>query len=343
MDYTAFIKDLEEFMPTLGSIFDKCYNSLLAGEPLPGLDEIWNMILNTVKENMADSLQVFFSMFIIGLLSSVLTHCGNIFKNRQISDLAFYFTYLYAVILLLQVFYVMLETAVAAVESIISFTQILIPAFYITVAMCYASITAGAFYQLNLLLLYAVEIIFPEVIIPLISCFVFIAVISGSAEEDRFHEILSLIKKSIGVIIKVCMSTVAGIGVMKSLIHPVADHVNYNLFQKTIAAIPGIGDVTDSVSKMLLGSAVLIKNSMGIVALLLMILLVSAPLTKLFLLSFLLKAAGAGVGLFGEQRLTKCIARVSEGGFMLLKATLAVIMIFFILIALVTAVAGRGY
>ena len=62
-------------------------------------------------------------------------------------------------------------------ENIVSFTQILIPAFYIAVAMCYASVTAGAFYQLNLLLLYAVEIIFPEVVLPMIFCFVFVSVI----------------------------------------------------------------------------------------------------------------------------------------------------------------------
>ncbi len=342
MEYTDLINNLENFMPTFGNRFEEYYNRLLAGESLPGIENIWDLIVQTIKENWADGMQVFFSLLMIGVLSSVLTHCGNLFKNRQISDLAFSFTYLYAVILLLKVFYVMLEASVSAVESIISFTQILIPAFYIAVALCYASITAGAFYQLNLLLLYAVEVIFPEFIIPMISCFVFVAVISGATEDDRFREMLSFLQKGVGGVIKICITTVTGVGVIKSLIHPVADSVNYNLFQKTVAAIPGIGDVTDSLSKMLLGSALLIKNSVGIVALLLMITLSCAPLVKILFLATMLKAAGACVGIFGEQRLTKCIDRVSEGGFMLLKATLAVVMIFFILIALVTAVAGRG-
>lgn len=343
MEYDALTKELERFMPTFGDMFEEFYLQLLDSGSMPGLSSIWEMIVYTVKENIGDTIQVFISLLIIGALSSVLHQCGELFRNRQIANLAFYFTYLYAVILLLKVFYVMTDAAVVLVENLIAFTQIMIPAFYIAVAMCYASVTAGAFYQLNLLLLYAVEILFPEIVIPMIACFVYISVISGSTEDDRFGALTELIKKGVTLLIKICITTVTGVGVMKSLIHPVADSVNYTLFQKTVAAIPGIGDVTDSVSRMLLGSAVLIKNSIGIVSLILMILLVSAPLTKIFLLAVMIKVSGACVSMFGDKRLTKCIDRVSEGGFLIVKATLAVVMIFFIMIALVTAVAGRGF
>lgn len=342
MEYNDLMRDLEHFMPTFGDLFESFYNRLLNGGELPGFSEICSLIYETIQENLQDVTGVFISLFMIGILSCVLHQCNHLFGNRQIADLAFYFTYLYAVILLLKVFYVMVDTAVLLVENIIAFTQLLIPAFYIAVAMCYATVTAGAFYQLNLLLLYAVEIIFPEVIIPLISCFVFTAIISGSTEDDRFEELAGLIKKSVSLLIKICVSTATGVGIMKSLIHPVADSVQYNMFQKTIAAIPGIGDVTDSVSKMFLGSAILIKNSIGITALILMILLVSAPLTKLLLLAGVIKVTSACVGMLGEKRLTKCINRVSDGGFMIFKSSLSVVMIFFIMIALVTAVAGRG-
>lgn len=342
MDYDALSNELEHFMPTFGDLFEELYKQLLNGE-MPGLSVIWEMVVATVKDNVGDVWQVFIGLLIIGVLSTVLHHCGNLFHNRQISDLAFYFTYLYGVILLLKVFFVMAETALEMIESIISFTQIMIPAFYIAVAMCYASLTAGAFYQLNLLLLYAVEILFPEIIMPLITGFVYISVISGSTEDDRFSGLTDFIKKAVCLMIKICISTVAGVGVMKSLIHPVADSVKYTMFQKTVAAIPGIGDVTDSVSKMLLGSALLIKNSIGIVFLLLLILLVCAPVTKIFLLASMIKLSGACVGMLGDKRLTKCIDRVAEGGFLLLKASLGVVMVFFVMIALVTAVAGRGF
>lgn len=343
MEYDALTKELERFMPTFGELFEEFYQQLLSGDSMPGFSSVWDMIVYTIKENIGDTIQVFVSLIIIGVLSSVLHQCGDLFRNRQIANLAFYFTYLYAVVLLLKVFYVMADAAVVLVENMIAFTQIMIPAFYIAVAMCYASVTAGAFYQLNLLLLYAVEILFPEIVIPMIACFVYISVISGSTEDDRFGALAELLKKGTSLLMKICITTVTGVGVMKSLIHPVADSVNYTLFQKTVAAIPGIGDVTDSVSRMLLGSAVLIKNSIGIVFLILMILLVSAPLTKIFLLAAMIKISGACVGMFGDKRLTKCIDRVSEGGFLILKAALSVVMIFFIMIALVTAVAGRGF
>ena len=213
MEYDDLIRDLEHFMPTFGDMFKEFYRQLISGGELPGLSVIWNLIKGTIQDNIQDIMGVFASLLIIGILSSILTRCSDIFKNRQVSELAFYFTYLYAVILLLNVFYVIVETAVLLVENIITFTQLLIPAFYIAVAMCYASVTAGAFYQLNLLLLYAVEIIFPEVIIPLITCFVFISVISGSTEDDRFGELTALMKKGVSLLIKVCITTVTGMSI----------------------------------------------------------------------------------------------------------------------------------
>ena len=342
MDYKDLIRDLETFMPTFGDLFTRFYEQLIAGEEVPGLDMIWKGILDTIRANAEDVTGIFVSFMIIGVLSSVLIRWGDIFRNRQISEMAFYFTYLYGVILLLKVFYVMAETAVILVENIISFTQMLIPAFYIAVAMCYSSVTAGAFYQLNLLLLYAVEIIFPEMILPIISSYVFVSVISGVDEGDSFAGIAGLMKRGIGLLIKICITTVAGLGVIKGLIHPAADNMKYTVLQKTMAAIPGMGDITESLAKMMLGSAILIKNSLGVVILLLMLVLVSGPITKIFLLATVLKISAAGMGIFGEKRLARCADRVAEGGFMLLKSVLAVVIIFFIIIALVTAVAGRG-
>lgn len=342
MEYDQLVYDLENFMPTFGDMFKAFFTQLTTGRELPGLDTLWNIVISTMQENVMDMLNVFVSLLIIGGLSSVFRQCGNLFRNSRITELAFYFTYLYAVILLLNVFYTMVETAVTLVENIISFTQILIPAFYVAVAMCYASVTAGSFYQLNLLLLYGVEIIFPDVILPMISCFVFISVISGATEDDRFAGVAGLFKQGTSLIIKACITTVTGVGVMKGLIHPMADGMQYTLLQKTVGAIPGIGDVTDSVSKMFLGSALLIKNSIGVITLILMVLLVSAPLIKIFILAFMLKLSGACVGILGDKRLTGCIESVSQGGFLLVKASLSVVMILFITIALVTAVAGRG-
>ena len=342
MNYDELTDTLNRFMPTFGDLFRDLCEQLMAGE-LPGLDRIREMCISTVKENVADMMYVMISLLMIGLLSAVLHQFGNVFGNRQIADLAFYFTYLYGVILLLQVFYVMAETAVLVVENIISFTQILIPAFYIAVAMCYASITAGAFYQLNLLLLYAVEIIFPEVVIPLVTCFVFVSVISGSTEDDRFAELISLIKKGVALLIKFCITTVTGVGVMKSLIHPVADSVSFTMVQKTVAAIPGIGDITDSVSKMFLGSAVLIKNSVGMAGLIVLSVLFLIPVCKLILLILMYMVSQAIVQPVADKRMLACIHSAAEGMTLLLKIEGTVFVLLFLSMAIMSAASGSVF
>ena len=68
---------------------------------------------------------------------------------------------------------------------------------------------------------------------------------------------------------------------MKSLLVPVYDNAKYSVLQKGLSAIPG-GSSFSALGTILLGAGVLIKNCVGISAVILLLVLGGIPLLKMF-------------------------------------------------------------
>ena len=106
--------------------------------------------------------------------------------------------------------------------------------------------------------------------------------------------------------------------------------------KKAMSAIPGIGGLTEGMFEMVLGSAVLVKNCIGLYITLVLVVLCCIPLLKLVLLAGVIKISAALIGIISDKRMTNCANRVGDGNIMLLKIALASVGMFVIKIAVIT-------
>lgn len=88
---------------------------------------------------------------------------------------------------------------------------------------------------------------------------------------------------------------------------------------------------------MALGSALLIKNSVGAILLLLMLYLCAAPLAKIGAVAVTLKAAAALLQIISDKRLGKSVDRTADAGFLLLRILAVAMLLFLIALAVLTA------
>ncbi len=120
------------------------------------------------------------------------------------------------------------------------------------------------------------------------------------------------------------------------------DSLQSSALKKAMSALPGIGGLTEGMFEMVIGSAVLVKNSIGIYITLVLIVLCGIPLLKLALLSCVIKLSAALIGIVSDRRMTNCANRVGDGNLMLLKIALASVGMFVIQIAIITYTTGRN-
>ena len=265
----------------------------------------------------------------------------EVFDKHQIADLSFYFIYLLMGVILLQCFSGILGTARETVENIVLFVRLMVPTYLLAVGVASGPATVGAGYQLMLLLIYGTEKILLGVVLPLIYCYGLLTMINGIWVEEKLTLLTELLEKAVGWILKASLGVVTGISVFQSLITPVLDSVKTSAVEKALSALPGIGNAADGLLELAVGSAVVIRNSIGVLLLLLLLAACAAPLLEILFTAFLIKCAAAFMGIVSDKRVTNCTDHMGNAGMLLFRTAGTAMLLFLITLALL-AIGSRG-
>ena len=226
-------------------------------------------------------------------------------------------------------------------QSVTAFIRLYIPTYMVAVAGATGFASASVYYHLLLVVVYLIEWGYLSILLPMVYGYVLLTVINGIWMEEKLGLLLELLEKLIGGSIKVTLGIITGFSLLQAMISPVIDSLQSSAVKKAVSVLPGIGGLTEGMFEMVMGSAVLVKNSIGIYITLVLIVLCGIPLLKLALLACVIKLSAALIGIVSDKRMTGCANRVGDGNLMLLKIALASVGMFVIQIAIITYTTGR--
>lgn len=327
-----------------GSTFSlrQVFSQILQGDVLGAIRDILNAMLGDIGGQLAGMRNVLLWLVMLGIVSALMSHFMEIFDKHQIADISFYFMYLLLTAVLLASFGQTVQVATDTMENILVFIRLLVPTYLMAVGVASGTTTAGASHQLVLLLIYGVERVLVGGLLPFIYSYVLLAVVNGIWIEEKLSLLMELLEKAIKAALKTIIGVVTGISVFQAVITPVIDTAKSSTLQKVVSAIPGIGGAADSVAALVIGSAVVIKNSIGVVLLILLVCMCLAPLLQILLTACCLKLAAAVMGIVSDKRITACTNKVGEGSMMLLRITGTALLLFLISISVVAVSTNHG-
>ncbi len=318
-------------------------SEIMTGDILGALSKLLQGSIAGIAGQLTGMKNIFVWLLVLGIVSALMAHFVEVFDRHQIADMAFYFMYLLFSAILLKCFSQAAQTAVETIENIVLFIKLLVPTYLIAVGVSTGSTTVGAYYQLLLLIIYGVENILTGAVIPFVYSHAMLSVINGIWMEEKLNLLIELLEKGIGWVLKAALGVVTGVSVFQAVITPVIDSVKASTLQKVISAIPGIGNAADGVVELVAGSAVVIKNTIGIALLILLLLLCAAPLLKIFCIACLLKGAAAFMGLVSDKRITACANRTGDAGMLLFRTTGTALLLFLVTLSIVATATNRGF
>ncbi|MBE5865793.1 MAG: hypothetical protein E7292_06185 [Lachnospiraceae bacterium] len=333
---------MDKLFPEYDISLEKLLNKLFEGDVIGALAEFMEEIIAQLSGDTLGLKNVFVWLLVLGVVSALMSHVVEVFDKHQVADLSFYFIYLLMSAILLKCFAEAANTAMEALESVVLFGQLLVPVYLLTVGIATGSATAGAYYQLLLILIYGVERILLGVVLPLVYSYCLLSVINGIWIEEKLSLIIELVEKIIGWILKAAIGVVTGISLFQSILTPVLDSARKGAWQKAVSVIPGIGSGAEGAMELVAGSAIVIKNSVGLVLLILLLFLCAVPLLKIFIIAFLLKGVAAFVGIVSDKRITTCTNRTGDAAFLLFKTAGTALVLFMISLAVVATATNRG-
>lgn len=339
-----------DILPDL-SVLDNLLRDILPGRTTDSMDFIedvlkgnwaldpalfWRYIAGTITGVFDDWRRLFVSVLVLFILVALVSNLMSALKNEGAAKAAKTFFIVCQLVVLINAFHEVLGIVEEAMTQMLEFLKLMIPAYMICIAAAGSGLTALIFYKLLLGFLCLIEGIVAASLTTVVEGYVMLGVVESVWGEERFKGLMDLIKKGLQWVLKMMIVVMSGSSILQVIITPVVDKTNNAVIQKTAGAIPGIGDVIESVSSVTLASAIAVKNSLGVLILVALILLIAAPVIKSFMILLIIRVSGALGSICGEKQMMKCVEYISEAGFMLLRILITVTTLFFVTIAAVT-------
>lgn len=302
------------------------------------VDKGWffSQIGGILASEWQESKPIFIQILVMCVAFALLNNFAMVFQNSQIHQTCFYIFYLALITLLMKSYFISCQLLMTVMEELIAFMQALIPAFCMSLAFSAAISSAAVFYQVILAVIYLIQRILVYILIPGVHIYVVLMMLNLLTEEKMISKISSLIKKVISWSLKLMAGAITGINILQNMIAPAIDSLKNTAVTKALGAIPGIGGAADAVTNMFLGSAIVIKNGIGVTALVILLILAFAPLVKMAVLVLLYKLTGALIQPAADKSVVDCIDGVGEGVKLLLQILGTALLMFMVSVAMVT-------
>lgn len=341
------LKDIESKVQNLFTGWNLSFTDMVKevyeGKGQGVLELLLEKLKETVISEWQDVKSIFITIVIVILISTVFNTFKDAFRNRQIAEISFYINYLILVIILTNLFAVVLEIGENSLRTIEEFMKIFFPTFFLIVGTTLGIGTGLAYYQIAGGVIYLVEFVLVSFLLPALSAYMLFVLMNGIWEEEKLSLLLDFFRKGIKLLLKILLGILTGAGMMQSMIVPILDRVKGESIYKAVETIPGIGEVTEGALRVWLGSAVVIKNSVGIVGCVLLIIICMIPVVKILLMAFLLKITSAILSLAGDKKMINCTNQVGDGIFLVLQTVCYGILFFLVLIAITIYTTNGGY
>ena len=143
-------------------------------------------------------------------------------------------------------------------------------------------------------------------------------------------------------ILKTTTAILVGLQAIQCLVAPAVDTLKNSTAHRIVKALPGVGGLMDSAAETIAGSALVIKNAVGVAGGIAVLLICLLPLLKLGLSVLLFRLLCALLQPISEKRMVDCIGSFSDGVMLLMKTMLAGLAVFLVSLAMITASVRGG-
>lgn len=309
---------------------------LMAGEVSPE-DLDWKEILLAVAGQGIGGQRVLLGklLFLI-LLSAVFSIMADVFSEDRVGETGYYILYLLLLAFLLEEF----GRTGSEVEELLlgasAFMEAAAPAYYLAVLTAGGATTAGLFYQLLLLLLLAVQGVIVRLLLPGVQIYVLLSLVNQIPKEDFLSRLTDLIRTCIQWSMKTMIAAVTGLQILRNMLGPALDSLHRSAIGKTAEAIPGIGNVINATTEILLASAVLIRNCLGVAVLVILLWGCLMPVARMAVRTLVFKMLGAFCQPVADERIVGCLGTIADGYGMYLQMILGTVVMFLLSVAVLT-------
>lgn len=265
------------------------------------------VVLDSIKSNRTAVIQI----IMLSVLSALISCFGPDFNKGQVNDTAQMVISITLITILIASFYAATKICSDAVNTCISIYKAVIPVFFSAVTFASGSVTSAVYYELVLIMITVVNLVFGTILISLNKIYVLFTMADSVTGEERFTKAAEFIPSIIKWTCRTVIIIFTGLGGIKGMISPMTDSMKKNLLYKSLQMIPGIGGAVETVSQTVIGAGTIVKNGIGTAAIVVLVAICLVPIIKLVILTCLFKVTAAAIEPVTDKRIVNAVNSIS--------------------------------
>lgn len=341
IDFSGLNNVINEFNASGTNIFSidniksKVY-SIISGESAVDYTNFFASLFSSVIEMVARYLPMISIIIAIGVVSNLLNGIKSKFNEKSTSGLINLVCFLTVAILIINIVSNLTQTVGASVGSMVKQVNIIFPILLTLMIGLGANASAAAYKPIVAIISTYVTDFFNYFITPLFMLsFIFeiISNMSDSIKLDKFSAFISsLFKWSVGLIFTLFFAIFSLQGIAVGSF----DSLSVRTTKYTIKSyVPVMGGYLSEGMDLILSSTLLIKNSVGLVGVLMIITTILSPLLEVVVFGLMLKLISAVLQPLGNDKISKFLSSTSKSLTILTTSLIAIGFMYLLSIGLV--------
>lgn len=313
--------------------FTQLMDEIKAGK-IKSPDKMLEKYISYVANELYGYKRTLIILFISALISGIGASFFSSPRSNIKTEAGMYVAYLFVSITVLGIYKEMFGVAKNSIESINKFVFVLIPSYTAVTAFSTGSMSATGYYTFTYILISAINTLVLKVVLPLSGIYILISIADDISMEGQFTKLRNLAKKTAVFILKSLVILVSGVSLIQRMILPYKDAVRRQALFQASRSMPVVGNMFVGLNEIVFSSGLLVKNSMGVAAIVVIISLIVVPLIKVLMGIGVLRLAAAITEPVGNKKISEGIEAGADAMELLFMSIVVCSGLFIISIAL---------
>ena len=305
----------------------------------------YNDFINTLKDlffmTLRESISILLTFIALSIFLSLINLLNTSFMNKEISDVAFFGIYLVLVALIVKTFFNIVSVAYSLIKAITGFMNVLLPIIIILMNL------SGNIFSGNIISISLVFIInffasaMTYFVIPTLSFGFILSIMDNLLIDINISYLVSFIKQGVLFVMGLFSVLFVGILSIQGSLFASLDSLSIKTAKFAVSKlVPVLGSLISDSADTVIGFVKVIKNSVGLIGVLILISLLLIPFMHMLCSIVTLKVSAFLSEPLTDPRVSKALNDASTFLSLIFACFLVVAVLFIMLIGIIAMLGG---
>lgn len=312
---------------------------LFKGNTIDSIKDIGKSIVSFFFKEVISNFSLMGKLLILAIFCAVLQNLHNAFEEDSIGRLAYGMCYILIIIMAVKSFNDAMLIGVDTINKMTGFMQALLPTLLALLAAVGGISSSAVFQPLMFTCITLITTFIKVFVMPLILFSAVISILNNLSDSINISRLASLLKQIAVGALGLVLTAFTGVLTVQGIASASIDGATIKTAKFAMDNfVPIIGSFLSDAFDAVVSCSMIIKNGLGIAGFIILLLICSFPLIKIFSVVLIYKVASALIQPILDNQIVQCLNDMGNAMLILLTCVIAVAVMFFMALTVIMGV-----